>query len=375
WWVDHPKEPINPGRWSCGAQMIDQLRDELAERLNGPNPQQVCDDIRRHWWKLVLETAIDPAAQLDATAAAAGVEQGDRRTRRETIAYVVDALRQIPPASRGELTWRALFSYSKPTLDELSLFLRELPPGGLTGRLADEAARALDGAIGPRPSAKALDALGLLMGHGGIAGRSRLADFAKQDDALTRWLASVSAEQPSRPAVLRPVTEPVLAARTHDVIDALLQGMTLAEATAVVDRGSDDLPALLFRELPRMWSGPKGTGAEGTGAEGTVPRAETAVALAFLTAHADSCPESLFMQFEKQLRRWLKSAEYQQVHRIGRLLRTVDQRSSEEWRQFADPKAGKTGQTERAKRTRSSTKDTPREKGTSWPFGRRSGGK
>jgi hypothetical protein len=365
WWADHPVKTISPARWSVGAQMIDLLRDELADRLARPGNDRTYEDIRRHWWRIVLSTATDPAAPLDATASAAAVADGEPSVRRDTVVYVLGALRDAPARQRGGLMWRALFTYSPPQAEELVAYLRELPPGGLIEWWADHVVEGLDRLVGSKPSAAALDALALAFRLGGaIPAKGRLTDLVQQDETLKRWLDIVAAKLPQRPAVLRPVTQAVLAARVSEFVETLLESLPLADAIKVVERGSDGIPAAILPELSQRWQN----------RDEPVAVVDAAVALGFLTVHVATCAGSLALKVERELQRWVKAVDKPRLLRIGRLLQEADERGAEEWRQFTGVRATKTvttGQAAHAKRGQAPAKDALEDKGAGWRFGRR----
>lgn len=362
WWVDHPGAVLDPDDWSCGAQMVDLVRDALAGRLGGPDEERFAVDVNRVWWRRLLPTATDPTTPLDEVVFASAVQHGSPDVRRRTIEFVLSRMRDFPAEQRGPFAWRALFSYSRPTAGELIAFLRVHPPGPLWGWLDDEVALSLDGIVGTAPDAEALDAVALALRHSSLPGRSRLTDFAAQDKGLRNWLAAVSGGRAPRPVGLRQIAAPVFAARSAEVVDAFVGGsLPVEDAIKVIDLSGGGLAVTLLTELPRRWRAP-----------GMSPTSTaTAVALVFAAAHVEECPETLLLQAERSLKQWHKSVGRDGALRVAKVLEP-DERTAAEWREFTGVKAARTtGQTGRAK-----AKDggKPPEEKTGWRLPRRGKG-
>ncbi|HKS48321.1 MAG TPA: GTPase-associated protein 1-related protein [Amycolatopsis sp.] len=360
WWADHPGAGLDPDAWSCGHELVDLLRDEFDSRLKRPPAAPVAEDIRAHWWRLFVPRVNDPTDLLDATVISAAVERGGAGTRSEMVDYVLGDVRQGHLAS---LIWRALFLFGDPTLEELSRYLKALPPKGLTGWPVHQVLRVLEQVVSEPPAAAHLEVIRLVEAQGVLAAGTHLHHLAGQDGALETWLKT-SQERPGAPLPGVPPT--VLAARAREVTDALV-AMPLAAAAAVLERSHRSLCRLLADRLPKIWH--------------TSAVAEPAAALAYLTI--GYCPESVALDFETRLRRWVKAADAQQVQQVGRLLADLDPDDGAGWREFAGRKAGPTGQTARNKRievereAKAAKKDTKKEakkdgeRTPGWRLGRR----
>ncbi|MFG1641279.1 hypothetical protein ACGFMK_13410 [Amycolatopsis sp. NPDC049252] len=336
WWADHPDTTASPGRWPCGAELIDLLRDELTGRLDGPHGERHFEDVRRHWWKYLLSTATDPATILDATVTSAAMAAGDSERRDELFDHVSAKLREQPPAVRGQQLWRALFTYSPPTLPELTRFLEEVPTGSVVGWLEEHVGGALDELIGDRPDADGLNALALVRRLGVLPVRAELAACAQEDVKLRNWLKTARGGQPA-PATLKRISEPVLTARAAQIVAAFLDGFPLSDAIGLVELSGPALAAALLRELPRHWE-------DGGGGD-------TAVALTFVTIGVPATSETAAIRAESQLAKWVKLTHRTRLAAIGKLLGTADEQLAADWGQFVRGRPA-AGQTERAKRVK-----------------------
>ncbi|TVT59469.1 hypothetical protein FNH05_05195 [Amycolatopsis rhizosphaerae] len=342
WWAAHPREPIDPGAWSCGAELLVLLRSALAaslERRGSPEEHRTVADIRERWWRLLLPGVTDPAAMIDATTTAAAVEKGGPATRRDTIEMVY-ALLRAPAEDYPVLLWRALFSFAEPALEELKRYLLTVPPGEFT---AEWHAKEIGGAAGRlmsrAPSAGELDVIRLLASRGVLARMPDLAEFARQDQALQHWFAAVGTPprpDPSRIPVPPPVGGPVLSARGEQFTAALL-GLPFPDAAAIVAAGDEVLLAVLARELPLAWHAQDSRG-------------EAAAALAYVAI--GQCSDAVAVPFEKKLRTWARTTDAERLGAAGRRLRTLGAEVAEDWHEFTRRRAVLSGQTERAKRAR-----------------------
>jgi hypothetical protein len=359
WWVGRPAEPVDRSGWPCEPEIIDLLRDELTARIARGASDRTVADIRDHWWRILPVT--DPAAPLDAYVASAAIENGDARVRRQTIATVLDGL--VPSARYAELAWAALFSFVWPTREELGKYLQAVPWRQLTGVPAEDARQAMERLLPARPAAADLDVLAQLVDHNAVPARSTLAVVGAQDAAVREWLAATPLRRAQLAKILRPVTEPVLAARAPAVLRALVDEMSAAELAQAMDTCGPALPGLLLRDLPDVWSDE----------EQTAARVEGSVALAFIAARSASCTDELETELLYALGQWLKS-DRRLVPPVGRLLATADERLLEDWRVFTEPKSGRTGSPARKKAaavTTSKSDDTAKETAIGRLFSRR----
>lgn len=338
WWLENKEIPLDPDAWSCGAEMIDLLRDELAARLEQDEGTYYRHDIMEVWWKILADTATDFTTILDSEVTASAIAGGDPGYREKMIEYVLYSLRSADPETRGHLMWRATFAHSLPTIAELTSLLKKLAPVPLKAWLGDEVGKALDALVRTPPSAEELDVLALAYSHGDLPERRQFADFARQDKGLKDWLAVVSSGRAPRSAGLRQITEPILTARAAEITDVFLDRLPIGDAGKLIDQCGGALPAVLLRELPRHWY-----------VSNLTQRADTAVALTFVAVGASGTPEQLAVRTEDALQRWLDRAEKQRLTRVTRLLDAAGQRVAEEWRQFRAKAVKPTGQTARAK--------------------------
>ncbi|GLY38261.1 hypothetical protein Amsp01_042850 [Amycolatopsis sp. NBRC 101858] len=340
WWVDHPEVPLRPDRWSCGSDLLDLVRDELTARLNGRDDAKYRADVGEFWWRRLWPTATDPTAVLDAAVTAAAVAFGTPDRRRKTVEGVLAQAPSLPAEHRGGWVWNALFARARPTAEELTVLLGTLPHSPLTGWLEDAVGAALDELVRPRPSAAELDLLALVYDRSALPGRDRLADLSKEDAGVRRWLDALARGKAPRPSALAQVKQPVLTARSAEIVPALLERLRPADAVAVVERAGVDLLELLLRELPRYWDDRE-----------QPDRADVAVALSFVAIGAAATPQHAASRAEHVLLNWLKAAGRERQPRIARVLAGNEQLVAD-WHRMLGTRAAKvtTGRTERAKR-------------------------
>jgi hypothetical protein len=333
WWADHPEAGVEPDALPCGPALVDQLRDELAHRLRGPGVNDTATAIYHHWWPLLWQGIGDPTARLDRTVAAAAVAQAGQPTRSKVLATVIGQVVFLGGPTAAETAWSALFHYADPLLDELVWFLRSVPDGPLPATAAGTAYAVVASATSTRLSAHSLDALELLAARGATPPAGRLADLSKQCRALRHWLDVIGTTRQVKDAPsmvgLRTVSAPVLKIRADEVLNALLTGTTLANATLAAEYGGPDLHALLARLLPESWAD--------RGADER--RRDTAVALAYLTASAPTCATEVSNPLVRALRTWVTSHPSRH-DLVEQLVGGVDPDYVESWRADLSPEKG-----------------------------------
>ncbi|HEX5403898.1 MAG TPA: GTPase-associated protein 1-related protein [Pseudonocardiaceae bacterium] len=344
WWADHPSAAVRPDRWSCGPHLAGLLRLELAARCGPSVPDRLSNDIRAHWWPVLLPHVADPATEPDATVVAAAMAGGDAATRQRFGARTLEVL----GAGEPDRVWSALFRFTEPNLTELMAVLRHFPPGTGTQSFVDNVFRVLDGAMAGTFAEAELEVLRDFAAHGQLPGKGRLRDIAEQDERLRAWLLDVAAQQPPSRMVLRTISGGVLTARTSAVLIALIDQMPLADAYEVVAAGSQALVGLLATGLPDVWDDDRNP----------TERRLCAIALGFLTAGTKICAQTVAVRIEEQLASWVVGADRAEVARVERLVGEVRERFNKDWHDFA---AVQRDRAARSGRTRLAGKDRPRQ--------------
>ncbi|MBV8540372.1 MAG: hypothetical protein JO063_04570 [Pseudonocardiales bacterium] len=100
WWADHPSAGLDPAGWPCAAMLVDQLRDELAQRPGSPALTRA---VREHWWPILLPIA-DPSSALDARVVAAALDRGRPEDQRIGLDRLAE-LESSPSDSRLAEVW------------------------------------------------------------------------------------------------------------------------------------------------------------------------------------------------------------------------------------------------------------------------------
>jgi hypothetical protein len=367
WWADHSTEKVDLAGLSCRAAVLDQLRDELAHRMSTGAEKETASIVQRDFWRLLLDRIADPSSPLDRTVAAVAVARGDTQLRAKVLADIIEQLTYLRPSNPVDIAWVAAFSQASPTIGELAALLRSLPAGPVSPVVADKAYAIVDEESRIRVSTEVLELLDRLAARGATPPRGRLADLSGQYSALMRWLQSTAAKQPPGAqaiADIRKVSETVLKVRADDVIDALVAGTTLKNASHLVDNAGDDLRALLASRLPEVWDDP-------TANDG---RRNTAVALGYLTAITPACAEMTSGWLSAALRKWAigNGSRHEEV---GKLLGSVNPEDAKSWKNdvTTGPLAPK-----KVSAPRSSTKDirdkaAEKEKKSKWRITNRRG--
>jgi len=353
WWADNPAAGLDPSRWPCRAMLIDQLRDELAQR---PDSAALRRAVREHWWPILLP-AVDPGSSLDASVAAAVMERGQPEVQRGVLGAVLEFAQRSDRPETGDLAWDALFRYVAPTTSQLLDLLRRLRRETASATFAVKVWAALDERCAFQVSAAELDVLALLANLGWTPRDGRLADVWRQNSALQRWLASMPTHASARPEAtldLGTVTGTVLHARRSDVLHAVLDTVPLKHAPDVIDAPGAALPSFLLTELPALWN----EKSSNTGlAEGR--RSDAAVAVAFIATGSPSLPDQLLAQFVIRLKKWVRSVSPERLHRVERLLKAVDLQLAQDWRRVTSDALPKTRRTEPARTPASFPSNAP----------------
>lgn len=330
WWCEHPLPSIDPARWSCGPELVDLLRDELAQRLTAPDPARVRTDIRRHWHHLLRLTVQDPTAPLDAALCSAAVEEGSRR--REAIAWVLRAVAEIDPGRRADVAWGALFAFAEPTPGELCDLLRCSPD--ISEEVASAAFTVLDRqVVASGVTGEVLDALALLDGAGRLPIQQLPHELIGQDARLREWCAAVAAGKRPRPAVMHTVSEAVLDARWDLLLDHLLDRLGIADALPVIKFGGPRLPPVLAHRLPEVWEHREVWEPRAGGR-----RPHVVLALAFLAASTAWFDDATSVRLDQRIIRWLDTASLGEVEAVERVLKDLSEADVNDWRSFAKAK-------------------------------------
>ncbi len=327
WWADHPTAGLDPARWPCRAMLIDQLRDELAQR---PDSAALRGAVRQHWWPILLPVT-DPGSPLDASVAAAAMERGEPGVQRGVFQAVLEFAQRSDRLDTGDLTWDALFRYVPPTTDQLLDLLARLRRNTASESFANKAQTALAQHSRSQVTYAELTVLARLAELGWNPSDSRLSDLRHQDMALQQWLASVPARNPDQAggdaAGLRVVTEMVLYARRSEVLHAVLDA-PLTHAPYVMEYAGDHLQLFLLNELPPLWNDRSNGGLRGDTA--------VAVALILIVDGSESLPDEPVNRFLTRFETWIRSVDNERLHRVEGMLKGVDPELSQYYRQAAE---------------------------------------
>lgn len=166
WWADRPDLPCDPARWPNGPEMLGLLRDELSARLSPFSGRRgdTAEAVRRHLWRLLLDTAVDPNQVLDALVMASAMAVGDKPTRQALVRRIMaDAASSSSPAAAimraCEVLWTGRDPGAVEALAALKLIPERVP---IDSMLTDAVWTALDAGWRDGDMASALDAAQIL---------------------------------------------------------------------------------------------------------------------------------------------------------------------------------------------------------------------
>lgn len=322
WWADRPRAGFDPGRWTCGTQLVELLRHELLRRFeSGQDGSSTADAVRRHWWRVLLPVVRDPATELDALVLRTAVAAGDA-ARAEAINICRNLLAKSESHTDVSGAWNALFQDVTPTVAEMAEVLSAMPSSAVTEALAEQVFQVLDGAS---VTPGLLDVLRLVVHHAGPE-HEQLRQLWQQDGRLRHWLGGLqrTGEIPgSGAAALQSVPESVLSARAPELCAAALD-VPLEVAYSIATGGGATVEQVLARELPDAWHD-----------EGIVQqRRDHAVALAFAIAWSDSAPDAVRRAMDAELGQWAATHQQMDYLRVHRLLRVVDSEGAAAWQEW-----------------------------------------
>ena len=331
WWADRPGASIDPQLWSCAEQVLDLLQQELSFRLQGPLASRTAQEVREHWWRLMLPLVVDPFGPLDTVVAGAAVAAGDPG-RRTAIAAMGRALRTPERAGAAEAAWDALFGRAVPSTGEIAQLIAAAgPSGGL-------AHKALDALGQSTVDADFLEILGLLGDH---LEADQLRLLRGADLALSKWLSEAEHGRTTPPIDrLDAVPESVLSARAARIAEVFLQ-LKLPVAANRCRRAEEALVRTLVHELSTNWGvDPGGERPVRNGSDRDGPdrddsgREDRAVALVFLAGCCDEKSEDVRLAAEKSLRRWAAEHRKRDHVRINKLLRGEMPSRATDWQEW-----------------------------------------
>lgn len=328
WWADHPTAGLDPAHWPprCGAMLVDQLRNELAQR---PDSAALREDVRRYWWRLLLPLA-DPGTSLGASVAAAAMEHGEPTIQRSVLRAALEFVQRSDRTDAGDLAWDALFRHVPPTKYQLRKLLDQV--SSASESFASKALDALSQLCGAQVTEAELAALDRLATLGWEPTDSRLSDLWHQDQALRQWLASVPARTPHQAgdaaADLPTVPKTVFRARKSQVLSAMLDELPLAHVRSVLDRAIDHLQSVLLDELPGLWDDPSNDGRRGDRAVAVT------VAVAFNASKSKTFAHRPVITFLTKFDTWNSSVDPQRLNRVTRLLESEDHELSQHYRDY-----------------------------------------
>lgn len=304
WWIEHPAADVEVSRWSCGAEMVGLLHEELSERLRADSEGRVVRDVRQVWWELLVQTVADPAVPLDALVIAAASEAGER-ARREVVTW---ALRQLGQRGRPEDLWDAAFRFVEPSPSDVAVFLSELRR--VTTSMAERAVDALENAT---VTADLLEVLPQVAEHLRSPRHDPLIELARHDEALRAWLPRFRRNPGAKTGRAFPdLPREVLRARRSALADALLDANVELVGAAVV-AGSELLQAEVVRILPEVWSS----------ADEPAHRRDRAVATAVVVCSRAGLTGSAGRTLNTRIDQWVLESERRDHRRVSRLLRSA----------------------------------------------------
>jgi GTPase-associated protein 1, N-terminal domain type 2/GTPase-associated protein 1, middle domain len=161
-WIDHPGRDCHPREWALREEILDLAHDELQDRIARGGIAEVTGAIRQ-LWRYFADRRGDPDDLLYChfqAAAARGLPGQQRSARLAELMRRAEYARK-PAAAIGAMQ-RALIEWRVLTSADSLTILRVLPDAGpvapeIAAAAIDEIARAAS-----RPTASALDALGVL---------------------------------------------------------------------------------------------------------------------------------------------------------------------------------------------------------------------
>lgn len=329
WWAERPRLGFDVQRWSCGEQLVELLRQELARRVERESAESAAGTerggaaaaVRDHWWPLLLPLVRDPASELDALVLRTAVARG-AESRREAIDRCRDLLAKSEADIDVEAAWRALFDEVRPSIEEMAELLAVVPSSAVGEPLAQRVFAVLDGAT---MSAGLLDVLRLVVHHAGPE-HEHLRQLWEEDGRLRHWLGALqrTGELPaSGVEVPQSVSEPVLTARADELASSVLD-VSLRVALEIAIGSGETFAQLLAERLPGVWQD------SGVGEL----RRDRAVALAFAVAWSDSAPDGVRRAVDKRLEQWASEHRQGDYIRVHRLLRGVDNDAAGAWQEW-----------------------------------------
>lgn len=304
WWVDRPAADVDLSLWSCGAEMVAHLREELADRLRADGEGRVAQDVRRFWWELLVPTVGDPAAPLEALVIAAASEAGER-SRREVFTTV---LRQLDEGDRQEELWNAAFRFAEPSPADVVAFFSELHR--VATPLAERGLEVLEDAT---VSADLLDALPHLSEHMQSPRHAALLELVHHDEALQAWLQKFRRDPGAKAGRAFPaLPREVLRSRRCALVDALFDASPALVGKAVL-AGGEQLQAEATRALPDIWSA----------VDERAHRRDRAVVLAVLISSRAGLTARTSRNLNARIDQWVHDSDRRDHRRISRLLRAA----------------------------------------------------
>ncbi|GAB2755662.1 hypothetical protein GCM10027174_34300 [Salinifilum aidingensis] len=329
WWAERPRLGFDAQRWSCGEQLVELLRQELARRVGRDSAEPAgaaerdgaVEAVRNHWWPLLLPLVRDPASELDALVLRTAVARGEE-SRREAIDRCRDLLAKSEADVDAEAAWRALFDEVRPSVEEAAGLLAVVPSSAVEESLAQRVFGVLDGAT---MSPGLLDVLRLVVHHAG-PDHEQLRQLWEEDGRLRHWLGALqrTGELPASGAdAPQSVSEAVLTARADELASSVLD-VSLRVALQIAVGSGETFAQLLAERLPGVWQ------------DRGVPeqRRDRAIALAFAMAWSDSAPDGVRRAVDARLEQWASEHRQGDYIRIHRLLRGVDSDAAGAWQDW-----------------------------------------
>ena len=310
WWATRPDLPCDPARWPDQTGMLLLLRDQLSSQLSPSSDRRAAaaGAVRRNFWRLLLEGAVDPDQVLDAVVMTAAMAAADEVIREALILRVMrDAAGAVHPAAAVARACQVLWALRAPDAAEALTALKLIPariPAAPV--LTDAVQKAIAAGWRQGNLADALDAARILT--------ERRLDVPEpwrelsQEDRRLRGLCAALAEPggPPRDILkrLRGVDGAVTTARAREIALSLSR----LDAPNVVAAALSEFPAPVGDELLRL------------AAQDYAQQPAPAVRWEFRLLTAKRLPPPLRRQLEDDLRRQLARGDSQLASSVSVLL-------------------------------------------------------
>jgi hypothetical protein len=256
WWAERPDLPCNPACWPEGAGVVPLLRQQLSSQLSPSSDRRsaAAGAVRQGFWRLLLDTAVDPDQVLDAVVMAAAMTAADEATRQSLIERLMtDAASSPHSAAAVARTCQVLWAQRAPepaeALTALMLIPEKIPAVPM---LTDALHRALGAGWRAGDLTSALDAVQILRSRR-LDVPEAWRDLSQEDRRLQSLCAALTESGGLHRDVLkrlRGVDGTVATARAGQLALALSR----LDNPDVVSSALADLPDPVSTELLRLFA-------------------------------------------------------------------------------------------------------------------------